>query len=164
MLLVLHPSVELTSERLPLSFFAFVNSDSFISFCNFPDMEMKFRVAVVGGGPSGSCAAEILAACDDVDVTLFERKMDNAKPCGGAIPLCMIDEFDLPVSIIDRKVRKCFLAGSALLLYAVLRKYLLVMLCIDSSRVFYRGSLHDHRVRPARLHRRQRTDIFIYSS
>ena len=68
------------------------------------DMEMKFRVAVVGGGPSGSCAAEILAACDDVDVTLFERKMDNAKPCGGAIPLCMIDEFDLPVSIIDRKV------------------------------------------------------------
>lgn len=69
-------------------------------------MEMKFKVAVVGGGPSGSCAAEVLAACDDVDVTLFERKMDNAKPCGGAIPLCMIEEFDLPVSIIDRKVRR----------------------------------------------------------
>lgn len=66
---------------------------------------MKFKVAVVGGGPSGSCAAEILAECDDVEVTLFERKMDNAKPCGGAIPLCMIAEFDLPVSIIDRKVR-----------------------------------------------------------
>lgn len=66
---------------------------------------MKYKVAVVGGGPSGSCAAEILADCDDVEVTLFERKMDNAKPCGGAIPLCMIDEFDLPTSIIDRKVR-----------------------------------------------------------
>lgn len=66
---------------------------------------MKYKVAVVGGGPSGSCAAEILAECDDVEVVLFERKMDNAKPCGGAIPLCMIDEFDLPVSIIDRKVR-----------------------------------------------------------
>lgn len=66
---------------------------------------MKYKVAVVGGGPSGSCAAEVLAECDDVEVVLFERKMDNAKPCGGAIPLCMIDEFDLPVSIIDRKVR-----------------------------------------------------------
>lgn len=67
---------------------------------------MKYRVAVVGGGPSGSCAAEILAECDDVEVTLFERKMDNAKPCGGAIPLCMIDEFDLPTDIIDRKVQR----------------------------------------------------------
>lgn len=67
---------------------------------------MKHKVAVVGGGPSGACAAEILAKSPDVDVVLFERKMDNAKPCGGAIPLCMIDEFDLPVSIIDRKVRR----------------------------------------------------------
>lgn len=67
---------------------------------------MKFKVAVVGGGPSGACAAEALAKTNDVEVVLFERKMDNAKPCGGAIPLCMIDEFDLPVSIIDRKVRR----------------------------------------------------------
>jgi geranylgeranyl diphosphate/geranylgeranyl-bacteriochlorophyllide a reductase len=28
------------------------------------------------------------------------------QPCGGAIPLCMIDEFDLPQEIIDRKVTK----------------------------------------------------------
>jgi len=32
--------------------------------------------------------------------------MDNCKPCGGAIPLCMVDEFDLPEEIIDRKVTK----------------------------------------------------------
>lgn len=32
--------------------------------------------------------------------------MDNAKPCGGAIPLCMVEEFGLPPEIIDRKVRK----------------------------------------------------------
>jgi geranylgeranyl reductase len=31
--------------------------------------------------------------------------MDNAKPCGGAIPVCMIEEFGLPTEIIDRKVR-----------------------------------------------------------
>ncbi|MBD2717536.1 geranylgeranyl reductase [Synechococcus sp. FACHB-909] len=62
------------------------------------------RVAVVGGGPSGSCAAEVLAKAG-IETWLFERKLDNAKPCGGAIPLCMVEEFDLPESIIDRKVR-----------------------------------------------------------
>ena len=62
------------------------------------------RVAVVGGGPSGACAAEILAK-SGIKTWLFERKLDNAKPCGGAIPLCMVEEFDLPESIIDRKVR-----------------------------------------------------------
>jgi len=62
------------------------------------------RVAVVGGGPSGSCAAEVLARAG-IQTWLFERKLDNAKPCGGAIPLCMVAEFDLPDSIIDRKVR-----------------------------------------------------------
>lgn len=78
---------------------------------------MKYKVAVVGGGPSGSCAAEVLAACDDVEVTLFERKMDNAKPCGGAIPLCMIDEFDLPSSIIDRKVKSLRICWSRCLFF-----------------------------------------------
>jgi geranylgeranyl diphosphate/geranylgeranyl-bacteriochlorophyllide a reductase len=62
------------------------------------------RVAVVGGGPSGSCAAEILAKAG-IQTWLFERKLDNAKPCGGAIPLCMVDEFEIPDHIIDRKVR-----------------------------------------------------------
>lgn len=28
------------------------------------------------------------------------------QPCGGAIPLCMVGEFDLPSEIIDRKVTK----------------------------------------------------------
>lgn len=66
----------------------------------------KYKVAVIGGGPSGACAAEVLAKNPNIDCLLFERKMDNAKPCGGAIPLCMVDEFSLPSEIIDRKVRK----------------------------------------------------------
>lgn len=68
-------------------------------------LSMKLRVAVVGGGPAGACAAETLAL-GGVEAVMFERKMDNCKPCGGAIPLCMVDEFDLPVELIDRKVRK----------------------------------------------------------
>ena len=66
-------------------------------------LDMKYKVAVVGGGPSGACAAEIFAQEKGVDTVLFERKLDNAKPCGGAIPLCMVGEFDLPESVVDRK-------------------------------------------------------------
>ncbi|MEY3332433.1 MAG: geranylgeranyl reductase [Cyanobacteriota bacterium] len=66
---------------------------------------LTLRVAVVGSGPAGSCAAETLAKAG-IETYLFERKLDNAKPCGGAIPLCMVSEFDLPPEIIDRRVRK----------------------------------------------------------
>ncbi|KAG2425329.1 hypothetical protein HXX76_013744 [Chlamydomonas incerta] len=65
----------------------------------------KLRVAVIGGGPSGACAAETLAK-GGVETFLLERKLDNCKPCGGAIPLCMVEEFDLPMEIIDRRVTK----------------------------------------------------------
>ena len=66
---------------------------------------LGIRVAVVGSGPAGSSAAETLAKAG-IETYLFERKLDNAKPCGGAIPLCMVSEFDLPPEIIDRRVRK----------------------------------------------------------
>lgn len=66
---------------------------------------LALRVAVVGAGPAGSSAAEILVKAG-IETYMFERKLDNAKPCGGAIPLCMVDEFDLPPEIIDRRVRK----------------------------------------------------------
>lgn len=66
---------------------------------------MTLRVAVVGGGPAGASAAETLAKAG-IETHLFERKLDNCKPCGGAIPLCMVDEFDLPPQIIDRRVRQ----------------------------------------------------------
>ena len=67
-------------------------------------LDMKYRVAVVGGGPSGACAAEIFAQDKNIETTMFERKLDNAKPCGGAIPLCMVGEFDIPEDVVDRKV------------------------------------------------------------
>ena len=70
-----------------------------------PLTDRKLRVAVVGGGPAGACAAETLAK-GGCETYLIERKMDNCKPCGGAIPLCMVGEFDLPEEIIDRKVTK----------------------------------------------------------
>ena len=66
---------------------------------------LGIRVAVVGSGPAGSSVAETLVKAG-IETYLFERKLDNAKPCGGAIPLCMVSEFDLPDRIIDRRVRK----------------------------------------------------------
>ena len=69
-------------------------------------LDMKYKVAVVGGGPSGACAAEIFAQEKGIDTVMFERKLDNAKPCGGAIPLCMVGEFDIPETVVDRKVRR----------------------------------------------------------
>ncbi|XP_077213628.1 geranylgeranyl diphosphate reductase, chloroplastic-like [Tasmannia lanceolata] len=65
----------------------------------------NLRVAIVGGGPAGGAAAETLAK-GGIETYLIERKLDNCKPCGGAIPLCMVDEFDLPLDIIDRRVTK----------------------------------------------------------
>ncbi|HBW56974.1 MAG TPA: geranylgeranyl reductase, partial [Oscillatoriales bacterium UBA8482] len=65
---------------------------------------MTLRVAVVGSGPAGASAAETLVKAG-IETYLFERKLDNAKPCGGAIPLCMVSEFDLPDHVIDRRGR-----------------------------------------------------------
>merc|ERR1712078_842039 len=68
-------------------------------------LDRPLRVVIVGGGPAGACAAEECAKAG-IETFMIERKMDNCKPCGGAIPLCMIDEFDLPSEIIDRKVNR----------------------------------------------------------
>jgi hypothetical protein len=42
-------------------------------------------------------------ACADLPLLLCPPSA--LQPCGGAIPLCMVQEFDLPMEIIDRKVR-----------------------------------------------------------
>lgn len=41
-------------------------------------LDRPLRVAVIGGGPSGACAAETLAS-GGVETFLLERKLDNCK-------------------------------------------------------------------------------------
>jgi hypothetical protein len=41
-------------------------------------LDRPLRVAVIGGGPSGACAAETLAK-GGVEAFMIERKMDNCK-------------------------------------------------------------------------------------
>lgn len=45
-------------------------------------LDRKLRVAVIGGGPSGACAAETLAK-NGIEAFLIERKMDNCKVSSG---------------------------------------------------------------------------------
>jgi geranylgeranyl reductase len=61
-----------------------------------------FDVVVVGGGPSGSTAATDLARLGR-KVLLLERG-GRIKPCGGAIPPKLIEEFSIPESLLVARV------------------------------------------------------------
>ncbi|KAM5570776.1 geranylgeranyl diphosphate reductase, chloroplastic [Rosa sericea] len=95
-----------TSQSKPISSFPSTRTFRVLAAKTSPKVAGRnLRVAVIGGGPAGGAAAETLAK-GGVETFLIERKMDNCKPCGGAIPLCMVGEFDLPLDIIDRRVTK----------------------------------------------------------
>ena len=53
-----------------------------------------YDTIVVGGGPSGATAAHELANKGH-RVLLLERGF-RIKPCGGAIPPCLLQEFTIP--------------------------------------------------------------------
>lgn len=62
-------------------------------------------IVVVGASVGGSTAANTLASAG-LPVILLERDLSWVKPCGGALPPIAFTEFDLPQSLISRKVHK----------------------------------------------------------
>lgn len=65
-------------------------------------IKTDYDVVIVGGGPAGATAANDLAKAN-YRVLLIERGF-RIKPCGGAIPPCLIDEFDIDLEQLVCKV------------------------------------------------------------
>lgn len=71
---------------------------------------MAQRVLIVGGSVGGAIAAITLRGLG-VETVIIEKELARAKPCGGAVPPAAFREFDLPQSLIDRKVKQCLIVS-----------------------------------------------------
>ncbi|TVP55729.1 MAG: geranylgeranyl diphosphate reductase [Gemmatimonadales bacterium] len=65
-------------------------------------MSDRYDAVVVGGGPSGATAAHDLAT-EGYRVLLLDRQ-GRVKPCGGAVPPRLLQEFDVPESMLVNRV------------------------------------------------------------
>lgn len=71
----------------------------------------EYDVVVVGGGPSGATAAADLAA-GGRKVLLLERGF-RIKPCGGAIPPRLVEQFQIPDAQIVARIRSARMISPA---------------------------------------------------
>jgi len=67
-----------------------------------PALQSEYDVVIVGGGPSGATAATRLARAGYA-VLLLERG-GRIKPCGGAIPPRLIEDFGIPESLLAARI------------------------------------------------------------
>jgi geranylgeranyl diphosphate/geranylgeranyl-bacteriochlorophyllide a reductase len=71
---------------------------------------MAPRVLIIGASVGGAIAAITLRE-QGIETVMLEKELVKAKPCGGAVPPAAFSEFDLPQSLIDRKVRNCLIVS-----------------------------------------------------
>jgi geranylgeranyl diphosphate/geranylgeranyl-bacteriochlorophyllide a reductase len=65
-------------------------------------LKTAYEAVVVGGGPAGATAARELAS-RGVEVLMLDRA-GRIKPCGGAIPPRLINDFDIPAHLLVARV------------------------------------------------------------
>ncbi len=71
---------------------------------------MTQRVLIIGASVGGATAASTLRAAG-IETIMLERELVKPKPCGGAVPPAAFHEFDIPPSLIDRKVKDCLIVS-----------------------------------------------------
>src|SRR5512146_2365964 len=117
------------------------------------------RVAILGGGPAGSFAAERLASAG-LDVVLFDEKLAWEKPCGGGLtykayhqyPFLM--ENDTPKRLVTQAELAAPRAGSVRL---ELHEPLLIYSRLDLNRLLLgRAERAGARIEKARVMEMQR--------
>ncbi|MBF0516777.1 MAG: geranylgeranyl reductase family protein [Nitrospirae bacterium] len=64
---------------------------------------MNVDIAVIGGGPAGATAARLLSRANR-ETILIERNLKNEKPCGGGILSKAFPAFDIPQTLIKKRV------------------------------------------------------------
>jgi geranylgeranyl reductase len=65
--------------------------------------KLNYTVVVVGGGPAGATVCRELNRFA-IDNILIERDLLFQKPCGGGVILNAYNEFDIPKSLIQKKI------------------------------------------------------------